>query len=215
MISRNPSVIGVLAAIALAMITTTLASGAQAQLPNWIKLREGEAAYFGVGSGTAAAACPTFDRYVEWLKTEKARKSELCPTMRGGQRVTVLGWRNCTVGANFVELIVHVRFAHGEGSAWTLGANPVVPTGVPVAVMGSACEAEAARVHARLSSVGAWLSSCRAVVVRQLVSSAQDTLVVRFLRSGVTVRIQAGVAVLPSPLYPNGYPRYALERFAE
>ena len=205
----------VLALIALTSITSSIASGAQAGVPDWMELNQGETAYFGVGfPGKAAPACPTFDRYITWLRSVKARTSEPCPTAHGGQRVTVLGWKMYSLGPGFVAPIVHVRFAHGAGSAWTLAVNPVVPSGAVVVVDGNDCSGEAARVHVHISSSGAWLSACRAVVVKQAVSSSQDLLVVRFLRSGSSVRIGASNAVLPRPLYPNGFPRYPVSDFA-
>lgn len=205
----------VLALIALTSITPSIACSAQAVVPDWMELNQGETAYFGVGfPGEAAPACPTFDRYIMWLTSVKARTSEPCPTAHAGQRVTVLGWKMHSLGPGLVAPIVHVRFARSPGSAWTLAVNPVVPPGAAVVVSGIDCSAEAARVHVRISSSGAWLSACRAVVVKQVVSSSQDLLVVRFLRSGTTVRIGAGKAVLPRPLYPNGFPRYPVSDFA-
>jgi hypothetical protein len=201
--------------IALTVVTASAALGAQANVPDWMKLREGRTAYFGVGFPGPVPACPTFDRYVTWLRSAKTRKAEPCPTALGGQRVTVLDWRMYSLGPGLVAPITHVRLAHGAESAWTLSVSPVVPPGAVVVITGGACSAEAARIHMEISSSTAWLSACRALVVRQLISPSQDTLLVRFVRSGMSARINAAEAALPGPLYPNGFPRYPVSDFAD
>ena len=204
--------VGVSAAM-LAFLSATQA--ATQDVPDWMKLREGRSAYFGVGFAGPVPACPTFDRYVTWLRSVKARKAEPCPTTLGGQRVTVLNWKMYSLGPGLVAPIVHVQLARGAESAWTGLVSPVVPPGAVVATTGNLCSAEAARLHTKISSSAAWLSACRAVVVRQLISSSKNTLIVRLLRSGTTARIDAGEATLPSPLYPNGFARYPVSDFAD
>ena len=203
-----------LAFIALTMVTVSVASGDQAKVPDWIKLRVGQAAYFGVGYVGPVPACPTLERYTTWLKSSPEQRAlEPCPSSYGGQRVTVLAWKIQPLGVGLVAPVVHVRFAHGTGSAWTLLAAPAVPSGTIVTITGSDCSAEVARDHADASSLPQTLSACRAGVVKQVVSRSHNTLLVRFVRSGRTVSTATAGAFLPNGFFSNGHPRYSLESF--
>ena len=141
----------------------------------------------GAGFQGPVPACPTFNRYVTWLKSVESRKDDPCPTAQGGRRVTILSWRMYSAGPGLNMPVVHVRFARSEESAWTSSVSPVVPPGAVIATTGNVCSAEATRLHVRSSSAAAWLDTCKAVVLDQSVSSIHNVLTVRFLRTS-TIR---------------------------
>jgi hypothetical protein len=199
--------------VAAAMLAA--AQAATQRVPDWMKLREGRSAYFGVGFHGPVPACPTFDRYVTWLRSVKARKADPCPSALGGARVTILSWRMYSPGPGLVLPIVHVRLARGDESAWTALVSPVVPPGAVLVTTGGVCAAEAVRLHVKVSSAAAWLDACKAVVLDQSVSSSQNILTVRLLRSGLVVKTVANTAALPNALFPNGLPRYIASDFAD
>jgi hypothetical protein len=210
----RPAVNRIMGVVVLVLIVSlTSATHAASDVPDWIKLKTGRVAYFGIGYPGLAPACPTFDRYVEWLKSSQQRRAGMCPTAQGGQKVTIVDWKMHALGPGLIAPIVHVRFARAPSFAWTLAVDPVVPAGAVVAITGGDCTNEVDRTHADASSAAKTLSACRASVVQQSVSSTRNTLLVRFLRSGTLNRVPANSAVLPTALFPNGLPRYDVAHF--
>ena len=202
-----------LAIIAMSGSAACAASAAQARIPDWLKLRVGQSAYFDPGSGMQAVVCPTFARVVRFINSPKSLTSPKCPLMpKSGQRVTVLGWRMYEEARNWFIPIVHVRFPDGSASAWVLigGLTPVVPRGTVVVIVGSDCTAEITRLHTEISSLAADLSACTGTVVKQLASPRDNVLVVRFNRTGTVVRSSPGAALYPNITAPNGLPRYVV-----
>jgi hypothetical protein len=202
-----------LASLILVIALQSAFARAEAGIPNWIKLTVGASGYFGVGFPGRPPACRTFEKYVAWLESSYPEKGQVCPTVRGGERVTILGWRLHSSGAGMSVPVVHVQFDHSVQSVWSSFVSPVVPVGAMVVITGVTCSQEAYRVHANMSSAAQLLSACTAVVLSQQISSVANTLLIRFRGSGRTIKTSAVTAFVPGLLYPNGYPRYSLSRF--
>jgi hypothetical protein len=203
------------ATLIMLTVMTVAASGSQADIPRWMKLKQGRDAYLGVAYSGRVPVCPTFELYVERLSSAKNTRGATCPTTQGGQRVTIVGWRMYSLGPHLVVPIVNVRLTVGPKGSWTAAVTPVVPIGVAVLVGGSDCSSEAARTHHVIANLSETLLNCRAIVKRQVVSGKSNTLIVKFLGSGDTIKTLADAVFLPGVSFSNGYPRYDLGHFVQ
>ena len=201
--SRN-----LLALVAVLLVTAGAPSAASAAVPGWMTPTAGTQAYFGIG-GTETA-CPTFDRFVQWLQSMQPDKSKLCPKEKAPQRVTVVSWKSNPLGPG--APIVEVRFPDRK-SAWALAVAPVVPAGALALIGDNNCSAELARDHVKHVTIKSWRELCKAAVVKQILSSRANLLQMKFVGSGKTFQTAAATAFLPEPLQPSGDPRYNLAFF--
>lgn len=203
----------VLAIIAMTGCAAGAAPTRRARVPGWLKLRVGQSAYFYPGDGARAVTCPSFDAVVRFINAPKSLTSPKCPLLpRAGQLVTVLGWKMYRVARNWLVPIVHVRFPGGVSTAWVMyaGLTPVVPHGITVVITGNDCSAEAARLHMDISTLAGTLRVCTGVVVKQLATSSENLLVVRFVHTEAVIRIIPDSALYPNITAQNGMPKYSV-----
>jgi hypothetical protein len=188
------------------------ACAAPANLPSWMQLFRGQAVYFGIGYDRRAPACQTRGSAIEWSNGSESVRKTLCPTAAAGQKAILLNWSPYIERPGTRLLVAKVRFRTGA-TAWTWAAAPVVPPGAVIGIAGDDCTAEAARTHTSISGFESWRSVCKAIVVKQIVTGQYNNLIVRFARSGVTVRVYASAGFLLTNESPIGTPIVSVSTF--
>lgn len=192
----------------LLSVTTTCVSADEGGIPSWLGLRVGQHGYVDGGYATFTVLCRSFDSYVKWIQHRSS--SGACFRASGGAYVIVTGWKLYSIGPSFSEPIIQVRQKDDLKQGWTMAVVPVIPAGAEVLIGGAACKGQLALEHQNLSDYSTTRLACRAKVVKQVVTSGENVVLVRFLKSGVETASRLDNAVLLDVTLPNGLPRYSL-----